>query len=123
MENDLNALRGTTARRDKGIGHCLGERALFLAGTTGQELHSYYGHGQVPSVSAERPGGRPEMRHHLIGKSMHHLKRLSGALAVAAGRQDLVDAELSIDRQAVDELGARANEKVLGEFFDCLRAW
>src|SRR5215470_743450 len=64
-----------------------------------------------PRISRECPGGRPEMRHHLIGKSMHHLKHLTGALAVAARCQDLVDAKLSIDRQPVDELGAGANEK------------
>src|SRR5215467_10577165 len=91
---------------------CLDELALARGYARRLLLHRFVREtAPPPRISRECPGGRPEMRHHLIGKSMHHLKRLTGALALAARCQDLVDAKLSIDRQPGDELGAGANEK------------
>jgi len=80
------------------------------------------GMGNSSERSTKRPGGRPEMGHHLFGEPVHHLKRFSGTLAVTAGRQNLVDAKLGINGEAVDQLGTGANQKVLGELIKGLLA-
>jgi hypothetical protein len=53
---------------------------------------------QTPSAavhpSAVGTAGRPEMRHHLLGKAMHHVQGLACGLSIAARHQHFVDTQL-----------------------------